>query len=60
MPPMVHGDGEANPWLPGIYMCNNSTIKYNQRDVPETSMHLHKTNKRSGQRLQNEQEEGGN
>lgn len=60
MPAMVHGDGEANPWLPGIYLCNRSTIKYNQREIIETSMHLHKTNKRSGQRLRNEQEGEGN
>ena len=50
MPAMVHGDGEANPLLPGIYLCNKSTIRYNQRDIIETSMRLHKT-KRGGQRL---------
>ena len=54
MPEMVHDDGEANPWLPGIYLCNKSTIRYNQRDIIETSMHLHKTTKRSGQHLWNE------
>lgn len=31
MPLMVHGDGEANLWLPGIYLCNNSTATYNQK-----------------------------
>ena len=59
MPAMVHGDGEANPSLPGIYLCNKSTIRYNQRDIIETSMRLHKT-KRGGQRLWNEQEGEGN
>lgn len=54
MPPMVHGDMEANPWLPGIYLCNNSSFKYNQKTIPEPSMHLHKTSKRGGQWLQNE------
>lgn len=31
-----------------------------QPNVPESSTHLHKTNKRGGQRLQNKQEGGGN
>lgn len=52
MPPIVHGDVEANPWLPGIYLYNNSTDKYN-RDIPETLTHLHKTSKRGSQWLQN-------
>lgn len=60
MPPMVHGAQKANPWLPGIYLCNKSTAEYNWRDIPDPSKHLHKTSKRGGQRLQNKQEDGGN
>lgn len=45
--------------LPGIYLSNNSTATYNQRDIPEPSMSLHKTSKRGSQFLQNKQKDGG-
>lgn len=43
MPPMVCGDGEANPWLPGIYSVitpPSSTIREIFQELPCTYIKL--------------------
>lgn len=60
MPPVVHGDGETNPWLPGIYLQNN------HKDIPEPPPSIARYSRtfhvliQHGQCLQNKQQDGEN
>lgn len=61
MPATVHGDGRNQIPDSLAFICVTGPPSSTIREIIETSMHLHRTtNKRSGQRLCNEQEGKGN